>query len=68
MRVYDARRAEPTRGGPGIVSAIDTRGIVVGTRDGSIAIGRLRIGDKKVAAPDAATALGLVVGQSLGDS
>jgi methionyl-tRNA formyltransferase len=68
VRLYDARRASPTTAGPGIVSAIDARAIVVGTRDGSIAIGRLRVGDRKVAAPDAATALGLVVGQPLGDS
>lgn len=68
VRVYDARRADTEAAGPGIVSAIDARGIVVGARAGTIAIGRLRVGDKKVAASDAAAALSLVVGQPLGDS
>lgn len=67
VRVYDAHRADAETAAPGIVSAIDARGIVIGARNGSIAIGRLRVGDKKLAAPDAAAALGLTVGMPLGD-
>jgi methionyl-tRNA formyltransferase len=67
VRLYDARRADMPGGRPGVVAAIDERGIVVGTRDGSIAISRLRVGDKKIAAPDAAAALRLTVGARLTD-
>jgi methionyl-tRNA formyltransferase len=67
VRVYDARRADTDAPRPGTVAAIDVRGIVVGARDGSIAIGRLRVGDKKVVAADAAAALRLTVGMPLGD-
>ena len=67
VRAYDARRADAKSADPGVVAAIDAHGIVVGARGGSIAIGRLRVGDKKVAASDAAAALGLVVGMPLGD-
>jgi methionyl-tRNA formyltransferase len=64
VRLYDARRADAV-GSPGVIAAIDERGIVVGASGGSIAIGRLRVGDKKLAAGDAAAALGLAVGQPL---
>jgi len=37
----------------------------VGAGGGSIAIGRLRVGDKKLAAREAATALGLAIGKPL---
>jgi hypothetical protein len=58
VRFYDARRAD-TADAVGVIAAIDERGIVVGAGGGSIAIGRLRVGDKKLAAREAATALAL---------
>lgn len=64
VRLYDARRIDAA-GTPGVIAAIDERGIVVGAGGGSIAIGRLRVGDKKLAAPDAAAALRLAVGAPL---
>jgi methionyl-tRNA formyltransferase len=64
VRVYDARRLEGA-GAPGIVAAIDERGIVVGAGGGSILIGRLRVGDKKVAARDGAATLGLSIGNPI---
>jgi methionyl-tRNA formyltransferase len=64
VRLYDARRIDAA-GQPGVITAIDERGIVVGAGVGSIAIGRLRVGDKKLAARDAASALGLTVGAPL---
>jgi methionyl-tRNA formyltransferase len=67
VRLYDARRAEASAGPPGAIAAIDERGIVVAAGDGSIAIRRLRVGDKKIAAPEAAAALRLVVGAPLAD-
>jgi methionyl-tRNA formyltransferase len=65
VRLYDARRADAGRAEPGVVAAIDQRGLVVGAGGGSIAIGRLRVGDKKVAAADAAKLLGINVGSRL---
>jgi len=65
VRFYDARRAD-TPAAAGVVAAIDERGVVVGASGGSIAIGRVRVGDKKLAAREAATALGLKVGERLG--
>lgn len=64
VRLYDARRIA-SAGTPGTVTAIDEHGIVVGAGGGSIRIGRMRSGDKKLAARDAATALGLAVGAPL---
>jgi len=64
VRLYDARRADAV-GSPGVIAAIDERGLVVGAGGGSIAVGRLRVGDKKLAAGEAAAALGLAVGQPL---
>jgi methionyl-tRNA formyltransferase len=64
VRFYDARRVD-TPAAPGVVAAIDERGIVVGAAGGSVLIGRLRAGDKKLAARDAAPALGLTVGAAL---
>lgn len=63
VRLYDARRADGVGAAPGVVAAIDARGLVIGAGGGGVAIGRLRVGDKKVAAADAAVALGLSVGK-----
>jgi methionyl-tRNA formyltransferase len=64
LRLFDARRLD---GGaaPGVVQAIEERGIVIGAAGGSILVGRMRVGDKKLAASEAAARLGLAVGQSL---
>lgn len=67
VRLHDARRAEGTSSAPGIIAQIDDQGLVVGAAGGAVRIGRMRAGDKKLAAHAAATALGLAVGQRLGD-
>lgn len=64
VRLYDARLLDAAAV-PGVVTAIDERGVVVGAGDGSILVGRLRVGDKKIAARDAAATLGLTVGTRL---
>jgi methionyl-tRNA formyltransferase len=64
IRLYSARRAAADAP-PGTVAAIDERGITIGAQGGSITIGRLRVADEKLAARDAATALGLGVGERL---
>jgi methionyl-tRNA formyltransferase len=68
VRFYDARRAGVVDVGPGIVAAIDERGLVLGARGGSLVIGRLRVGDRKIAARDGAASLGLQVGAPIGDA
>jgi len=65
VRFYDARRADRGEGTPGRIEAIDERGVTIAARGGSIAIGRMRVGEKKIAAREAATALGFTVGESL---
>jgi methionyl-tRNA formyltransferase len=67
VRLYDAKRSD-AQGASGVVGAIDDRGLVVGARGGSIAVGRLRVGDKKIAAAEAAGAMGLSVGARFGDA
>ena len=67
VRLYDARRTDVTDSRPGVVAAIDERGVVIGARGGAIALSRLRVGDRKVAARDGAQALGVEVGAPIGD-
>jgi methionyl-tRNA formyltransferase len=64
VRCYDARRDERGDLSPGLIGDIDEKGIRVGCQGGSIRIARLRVGDKKLAARDAADAIGLRTGQS----
>jgi methionyl-tRNA formyltransferase len=64
VRLYDARRAD-VAASPGRIAAIGPDGIVVGAAGGAIRIGKLRAGDKKTAASEAAATLGLSVGDSL---
>jgi methionyl-tRNA formyltransferase len=68
IRLYDARRAGSAAGQAGQIVALDDRGLVVAADDGAIAIGRLRVGDKKLAAAEAVAALGVKVGEALGDA
>ncbi len=65
LRLYDARRSDSTASAPGIVASIDERGITVGANGGSLLIGRMRVGDRKVAAAEGAATLGLSVGTAL---
>jgi methionyl-tRNA formyltransferase len=64
VRCYDARRDERSDLAPGFIGDIDEKGIRVGCQGGSIRVARLRVGDKKLAARDAAEAIGLRSGQS----
>lgn len=65
VRCHDARRVERADATPGQVLAIDADGVTVGAAGGAIRIGRLRVGDKKLAAAEAAGALGLSVGAAV---
>jgi methionyl-tRNA formyltransferase len=65
VRLYDARRTDRGGATPGRIEAVDARGVTIGARGGSITVGRMRVGEKKVAAGEAAAALHLVVGASL---
>ena len=65
IRLYDARLAARTDLPPGVIGAVDEAGMVIGAVGGAITIGRLRAGEKKVAAHEAATALNLRVGDRL---
>jgi methionyl-tRNA formyltransferase len=65
LRCHDARRVDAPGARPGEVLAIGADGVTVGASGGAVRIGRLRVGDKKLAAAEAAAALGLTVGQVL---
>lgn len=59
VRCYDARREARSDIPEGQIGEITEKGILVGAAGGSIRIARLRVGDKKLAAQEAATNLGL---------
>ena len=65
LRCYDARRADVANLAPGTIGEIGAEGIVVGASGGAIRIGRLRRGDKKLAAAEVAKAIGLERGSRL---
>jgi len=65
VRCHDARRVEHAEAAPGIVAAIAADGVIVGATGGAVRIGRLRVGDKKLAAAEAAARLGLTVGDPM---
>ena len=68
IRCHDARRGEAASGSPGTITAVGPEGIVVAGSGGSVRIGRLRVGAKKLPAAEAAATLGLQVGDRLGDA
>jgi methionyl-tRNA formyltransferase len=68
VRLFDARRIESDPVAPGVVAAIGAGGLIVGALGGAVRVGRLRVGDKKVAAHEGAAALGLTVGQPISDA
>jgi methionyl-tRNA formyltransferase len=65
VRCHDARRVERSDAAPGQVVAIDGEGLTIGAGGGAVRIGRLRVGDKKLAAAEAAGTLGLSVGATV---
>lgn len=65
VRLFDARRVDATTAGPGVIAEIGASGVVVGAVGGALRIGRIRAGEKKVAASEAAASLGLKVGETL---
>ncbi len=65
VRFYDARLLSRADVPAGVVGAIEESGIVVGAAGGSIRIGRVRAGEKKMVAAEAAITLGLTVGERL---
>lgn len=67
VRCHDARRADASGGAPGTVAAIGADGVTIAANGGSIRVGRLRVGAKKLAAAEAAAQLGLNVGDRFGD-
>ena len=64
IRLFDARRVH-AQASPGVVAAIGADGVTIGGSGGAIRVGRMKAGDKKVAAQEAAAALGLAVGSPL---
>ena len=62
IRCYDARRDSRSDVPAGQVGEISDAGLLVGSSGGSIRVARLRVGDKKLAAREAAESLGLPVG------
>jgi hypothetical protein len=68
LRLHDARRVDAAGASPGRGAAIGPDGVVVGAQGGAVRVGRLRVGDKKVAAHEAAASLGLSPGQPFGDA
>ncbi len=65
LRLYDARAVTGVNIPPGVVGGISTDGLLVGARGGAIRAGRVRLGDKKVAAAEFAAAHGLKTGVPL---
>lgn len=68
VRLFDARRLEVEASMPGVVSAIAPDGVTVGGTGGAVRLGRLRVGEKKLPAGEAAVQLGLRVGEPLADA
>ncbi|MGH7785807.1 MAG: methionyl-tRNA formyltransferase [Candidatus Binatia bacterium] len=65
VRFYDARRVDSAAAAPGTITVLDDAGLTVAASGGAIRIGRLRVGDQKLAAREAAASLGLSVGQPI---
>ncbi len=65
LRLYDARAVTGVNIPPGVVGGISTDGLLVGAQGGAIRAGRVRLGDKKVAAAEFAAAHGLKTGVPL---
>ncbi|HSP97474.1 MAG TPA: methionyl-tRNA formyltransferase, partial [Candidatus Dormibacteraeota bacterium] len=60
------RRADAPGGAPGTVVAVGADGVTIAGNGGSIRVGRLRVGAKKLPAAEAAAQLGLSVGDRFG--
>jgi methionyl-tRNA formyltransferase len=65
LRFYDSRRAERADLTPGEIGSIDDTGMVIGAAGGAVRVGRIKAGDKKVTAAEAASTLGLRSGARL---
>ncbi len=65
LRCYDVRLLTARDVASGVVADIADTGLVVGVTGGAIRIGRLRIGERKLAAAEAAKELGLSPGSRL---
>jgi len=65
IRCHDTRLATAVAVAPGIVAEVGDAGVVVGAAGGAIRIGRIRIGERKLAAAAAAAEIGLVVGSAI---
>ena len=67
LRLYESRRAEG-RGEPGTILALGADGITIAAGDGAVRAGKARVDGtrEKIAATEAAAALGLAVGSRLG--
>jgi methionyl-tRNA formyltransferase len=68
VRLFDARRLDDEVSIPGIVSAIAPDGVTIGGTGGAVRLGRLRVGERKLPAGEAAVQLGLRVGEPLADA
>jgi methionyl-tRNA formyltransferase len=65
VRLLQARQVPDFVASPGVVAALDERGLVVGTEGGAIAVGKLQVGSSPAAdAVQVAGELGISVGDS----
>jgi methionyl-tRNA formyltransferase len=65
VRFFDARLVAAQDVPPGVIGAVDDSGVVIGAAGGAIRAGRMRVGEKKVAARAAAELLGLRKGEPI---
>jgi len=65
IRFFDTRRADRTDVAPGVIGEISDAGMVIGGTGGAVRVGRVRLGERKIAASEAVRELGLSVGARL---
>lgn len=65
IRLFDSRRVERTDLQPGVIGEITDAGIVIGTAGGAVRVARMRAGERKAAANEAAREIGLRSGDVL---
>lgn len=65
VRFFDARLMAEGGTRPGVVDCVDDSGILIGAGKGAIRAGRIKVGERKVAAREGAASLGLRAGDRL---
>lgn len=65
LRLFDARRVQRTDISPGAVGEISDAGMLIGATGGAVRVARVRAGERKISAGEAARELNLNVGARL---